>query len=295
VNGVRDESYNSDSCNLAALLGSRSEYTFHTLLQYRGPLSVFSVLLNYMDTPIRELPIECRCNLAIELAKDPECSPDLFLMALGYDSISGTAIIYRLWDGKTLLHAVAEAIGRLATSGNIDFCTEEFERRILGWKSITQELVAGGADLHATFSTPYLWICFNSKYAKKYSRVTPLTSMFAGFFSEWIRWCDVRMDPGKAMTFYITTLYNLGVNLKEYGLRESLTWEPLEAQKRYTGGPENYYSDYYFGRRRVLGFNYGPYPEDWRVWENESTDEFVGDFWLMLDKKEEVMPGAWIE
>jgi hypothetical protein len=230
-------------------------------------------------------------QLSNPTSQESGLQPDLFLMALVCDSISGIAIIYRLGDGKILLHAVAEAIGRLATSGNIDFCTEEFERRILGWKSITQELVAGGADLHATFSSSYLWIGFYSKYAKKYSRVTPLTLMFAGFFSEWIRWYGVRMDPGKAMTFYITTLYNFSVNLKEYGLRESLTWEPLEAQKCYNGGPENDYSDYYFGRKRVLRFSYGPYPGNWRVWENESTDEFVGDFWLMLDRKEEVMPG----
>lgn len=103
------------------------------------------------------------------------------------------------------------------------------------------------------------------------------------------------MDPGKAMSFYITTLYDSGVNLKEYGLRESLTWESLEAQKPCLGGPRNYYSNYYFGRRCLLGFNYGPYPGDWRVWENDSTDEFVGNFWLMLDRREEVMPGTWIE
>ncbi|KAE9378461.1 hypothetical protein N431DRAFT_479482 [Stipitochalara longipes BDJ] len=293
--GVWDDHYNSDSCNLAALLGSRSEYTFQTLLYYRGPVSVFSVLLNHMDTPISELAIECRCNLAIQLAERPECSPDLFLMALGCDSIPGTAITHRLGDGRTLLHSAAEAIGRLATSGYIEFCTEEFERRILGWKYITKELVAGGADLHAAFPSCGLWIGFDFKYAKCYSRVTPLTAMFAGCFSEWVMWLDVRMGAGKAMALYITTLYKLGVNLKEYGLKESLTWEPLEVQISYIGGQEDKNSDYYFPRRRVLGFSYGPYPEDWRVWESEATDEFVGDFWLMLDKREEIMPGSWIE
>jgi hypothetical protein len=30
-------------------------------------------------------------------------------------------------------------------------------------------------------------------------------------------------------------------------------------------------------------------------WENEPTDEFAGEFWLMLDKKEEIMPGTWVD
>lgn len=166
VNGAHGDTYNCDSCNLAALLGSRSEITLHTLSRYRGPVSVFSVLLKHMDTPIGELPIEYRCDLAIQLARKPDCSPDLFLMALGCDSISGTAIIYRSWHGETLLHAVAGAVGQLATSGNIAFKTEEFERRLLGWKSIIQELVAGGADLHATFSPFYLGLVSISNVPK---------------------------------------------------------------------------------------------------------------------------------
>jgi hypothetical protein len=251
-----------------------------------------------MDTPLGKLPIEKRCHLAIRLTHDSTCSPSLFLMALDCDTISNTAIIYRDRDGKTLLHAAANAIGRLATSGNIDWHTEELERRMLGWKSIVQELVVGGADLHATFSTFQFVHGTLFERSKLYSQVTPLSSMFAGFFSESHLSGYRKLDPGKAMSFYITTLYDSGVNLKEYGVREYLTWEPLECQKGWTGGPGYYYSYfsyYYFGRRRLLGFSYGPTPGDWKVWENEPSDEFVGDFWSMVERKEEVMPGTWIE
>jgi hypothetical protein len=219
-------------------------------------------------------------------------------MALGCDSIPGAAIFYRSWDGQTLLHAVAGAIGKLAPSGNTLFGTEETQRRMLGWGSIIQELVAGGADLHATFSmiSPgFERYIFGGR--KEYNQATPLVSMFASAFSGWfIMWDDFRRDIGKATTIYITALYNSGVNLEEYGVRESMTWEPLEFHEGLIGVPRDYdYCDYYFGRRRLLSFNYGPYPEDWRIWENEPTDEFAGDFWLMIDRKEEVMPGTWIE
>jgi hypothetical protein len=251
-----------------------------------------------MDTPIRESPIKDRCDLAIRQAEQSYCCRDLFLMALGCDSIPGTAIFYRSWNGQTLLHAVAGAIGKLAASGNRLFGTEETQRRMLGWGSIIQELVAGGADLHA--NSPIFYLRYIIKYfsdGKEYDRATPLVSMFASALSVWIiRWAYPRTDLGKAMTIYITALYNSGVNLEEYGVRESMTWKPLEFHEGLVEAPRDYdYSDYYFGRRRLLSFNYGPYPEDWRIWENEPTDEFAGDFWLMIDRKEEVMPGTWIE
>jgi hypothetical protein len=186
-------------------------------------------------------------------------------MALGCDAISGAAIIYRHQNGKTLLHTVAGAIGQLATSGDRYLLTEECERHMLGWKSIVQELVVGGTYLHATFSAFHLGNGCDTRWPKKYTRVTPISSMFAGSFPEWWRWHCPEMDPGKAMSIYITTLHDFGVDLKEYGLREKLTWESLERRKSYIGDQRDSISDYYFGRKRLVGFNYRPYPGDWRV------------------------------
>jgi hypothetical protein len=274
---------------------SRSDVTLRTLFLCRGPVSVFSVLANYMDTPIRELSIETRCDLAIMQAQQPDCCRDLFLLALGRDSISRTAIIYRDQNGLTLLHAVAGAVGQLAVYGNSAFSTEEVQRRMLGWKSIIKELLAGGAELHATLSSSYLGFSFfDFECREMYGRITPLSMMLGSFLSGWLIRGNLTMDLEKVLTFYITTLYCSNVNLTEYGLKETLIWEPLEVHRWYITETENF-SEYYFGRRRLLGFNYGPHPDDWRIWENEPTDEFVGDFWLMLDKKKEVMPGTWVE
>jgi hypothetical protein len=122
--------------------------------------------------------------------------------------------------------------------------------------------------------------------------------MFASVYFNWPRSYHSEILD-RAMGFWVSALHDSGVDLKEYGQRESLIWASLgesgEDKAEYieytTGGT----SDYYFGDRRLLGFCYGPFPEDWRVWENEPTDEFAGDFWLMLDKIVEVMPGTWIE
>ena len=263
------------------------------LARYRGPDSIFSILLKYMDAPIGEFPIEDRCDTAILLARSADCnSPDLFLMALGCNPIPCTAITYHAYGGagETLLHAAAGALGQLAAS-----CGEEFDQRcILGWRSIIQELLAAGADLYATCSRHY------TGFRQVNFQLTPLMWMFACCVWVWTRSYISRQDLGKAMSAWISTLHDCGVDLKEYGLRESLTWVVLETlintKTDYnTGVTRKYDSNYYFGRKRLLGFSYGLFPEDWRIWENEPTDEFAGEFWLMLDRREEVMPGAWVE
>jgi hypothetical protein len=47
--------------------------------------------------------------------------------------------------------------------------------------------------------------------------------------------------------------------------------------------------------QRVIGFAYGHSPEDWNIWLAEASDAFVGQFWDIIERPVEVMPGAWPE
>lgn len=297
-----NDSLNYSSCQLAGILGAGFDITVQKLSSYRGPDSVFSALLKQVDTPIGELPTEQRRNLAIGLVGNAwSNSPDLFLMALNCNRITQDAIAEEGMAGGrwTLLHAAAGAIGQLVR--RVAFSGREFEKfrtMILGWKSIIQDLLDAGADLHAACSRdcPHFF-----RFAEMDGRTTPLMSMLAGLFSTAHRWYRPRSYAGEAMNFWISILYDCGVDLEEYGLRESLTWvnleEPAYAEEEYTGvytrETRDYDSDYYFGKRRLLGFRSGPSSEDWGVWENEPTDEFAGEFWLMVDRRVEAMPGSW--
>lgn len=256
-----------------------------------------------MDTPGGELPIEHRHALAIRLAKNAEInSPDLFLAALGYNPIARAAIADQgLGEiGETLLHAAAGAIGQLTCGGPGWVSAKECKGFILGWESIIQGLVAAGADLHATCSRHSLGNRL-VKCAKADIQITPLMFMFASTYSQLPRFYGSRGNLNNALRIWISTLFDSGVNLKGYGERESLTWVNLEefTDLEYTdyttSSTRGYNSDYYFGRKRLLGFHYGPFPKDWKVWQNEPTDEFAGDFWLMLDRRVEDMPGTWVE
>lgn len=290
---------------LAGILGARSEVTLQTLSFYCGPASAFSVLVKQMETPIGEWPIMDRRSLAIRLAENvPFNGPDLFLMALGCNAISRATIADEdiLCDQFTLLHAAAGAIGRLSLDpGWLNF--EEFKHRsILGWKSIIHDLLAAGADLHAECAEDYLHVWL-PEGVETDDQITPLMLMFVAAFHEAELHDGCVWDLDNTMNIWISTLYDYGVDLKEYGLQESLTWVNLEGSildgimyTEYTAtGTRPYDSIYYRGRTRLLGFKYGPLPEDWKLRYNEPTDEFAGDFWLMVEGKVEVMPGTWIE
>lgn len=291
---------------LAGILGVRSEVTLQTLSFYCGPVSAFSVLVKQMEIPIEEWPIMDRRSLAIQLAENGIFNgPDPFLMALGCNAISCATIADEdiLCDQFTLLHAAAGAVGRLSLDIGCHNFKEFQHRSILGWKSIIHDLLAAGADLHAECAGDYLhfWL---RECVETADQITPLMSMFVAAFHEAYYLQDEPVwDLDNTMNIWISTLYDYGVDLKEYGLQENLTWvnleESIQAERRYTEytatGTRPYDSLYYRGRTRLLGFKYGPLPEDWKLWYNEPTDEFAGDFWLMVERKVEVMPGTWIE
>ncbi|RYP55718.1 hypothetical protein DL771_012459 [Monosporascus sp. 5C6A] len=44
---------------------------------------------------------------------------------------------------------------------------------------------------------------------------------------------------------------------------------------------------------RLMGYKYGPEPEDWDVYWSEPTDEFAGDFWGLVENPPLQVPGAW--
>lgn len=47
--------------------------------------------------------------------------------------------------------------------------------------------------------------------------------------------------------------------------------------------------------RPILSRSYGPHPRDWRIWFEEPTDEYGGDFWQLVDPAPMSIPGAWVD
>lgn len=45
----------------------------------------------------------------------------------------------------------------------------------------------------------------------------------------------------------------------------------------------------------LIGFKYGPEPEDWDIYWDEPTDMFAGEFWELIENPPPQIPGAWEE
>ncbi|KAL3454843.1 hypothetical protein BJX65DRAFT_301469 [Aspergillus insuetus] len=45
----------------------------------------------------------------------------------------------------------------------------------------------------------------------------------------------------------------------------------------------------------ILGLKYGSDPKDWHLFVTNPIDELVGEFWEMVERSLEVMPGTWID
>ena len=177
--------------------------------------------------------------MAIKLSDNmgPSC-PNLFRMALGYNPIPhsaktdlgiadlGIANLGVGSVGNSLLHAAAVAVGQVVCDLRW-FDTEESQRdRILGWKSIIQDLVTLGADLHACDD---VYLDFGpTEYAKSCGQLTPLKLMLARLLYSRLVGSRYRADAGEGVSIWISALYDSGVNLEEYGLKESSTWSNLE-------------------------------------------------------------------
>jgi hypothetical protein len=269
--------------------------------------------MNQHDPPISTLPIERRCVLASRFAQwSPYNSPALFCAALGCapSLLALVRFSTRGTDGFSLLHAVSGAIGSLGGGGcyvlppdtpePVQLALRDEYR--LTWNAIACDLVREGADLHACFAKTRLmgWdVSCNFAGETK----TPLLAVFQGIFTirpfskPWSRVQDVLKN-------WVLLLQSCGVDLVLYGRREKAIWAQRNVDNETTyhiikRRPKffdvRHPRQYVMICKRLIGSTFHPDPNKWVFWENEHSDCFAGDFWMMVERKEESMPGSWID
>jgi hypothetical protein len=99
----------------------------------------------------------------------------------------------------------------------------------------------------------------------------------------------------------LKVLQKCGIDLKEYGKQEK---QRLRDQERCCDF--NIFRDFWYDYDRVrtmnslfeirlISFDYGSQPGDWKLWWSEPTDGLVGDFWREMDPEALYIPGSWNE
>jgi hypothetical protein len=84
---------------------------------------------------------------------------------------------------------------------------------------------------------------------------------------------------------WLRILHAAGIDLMEYGRAEESEVRDW-ARNHQHPGRRGFCTD-------VIGFTYGPEPEDWALFFEHPGDEYAGDFWESVEPSESIMPGVW--
>lgn len=173
------------------------------------------------------------------------------------------------------------------------------------WAAVTNDIVKYAADVRD------LNMCVCSQYyASIYERMTPLLSLISASLRARINFDCTQAEeivPKKSATVvseckysifvWLSCLYEAGVDLLLYGRMEKKCFQ--DCGSRPQGSRTSYESTYPYYEIHLVGFEYGRLPTDWQFWWSETTDEFSGEFWCLIEAKyQEVvisLPGAWVD
>jgi len=98
----------------------------------------------------------------------------------------------------------------------------------------------------------------------------------------------------KSLYLWLEMLAESGVDLDLYGkLERSLLYSDKD---RHFDIIEPWQGCDNLGpRTRLIAFQYGSKPEDWKLCWAEATDVFVGEFWQRIENDTPAMPGSWVD
>lgn len=105
----------------------------------------------------------------------------------------------------------------------------------------------------------------------------------------------------KSIFAWLSDLYEGGIDLMLYGTNEKEHFRdpkclPTGLAILYSRPPR--FSDTVY-RVRLINFQYGRLPTDWKFWWTEPSDRFAGDFWRLVESASRraamSVPGAWVD
>jgi hypothetical protein len=251
---------------------------------FQGPPQALSLIQEYSFRSYSELPLDFRFKRAMTLDTwwVHGASPTTLRIAMGGDHIDPAAFLLKDTNGETLLYQIVRGMA-------VEFSSKR-THNIQQWRQLLSDAIAASANpCHFTF--------------RRERAFTPFIQFLHYFTKNWAEIRRARYDFNPIVRLWASELKLAGVDLITYGAKEKALWTfdvVNPDQWIYVGlqrsGP---LCDPCLGEFLYFHFlsslEYGPDPEDWKVWVSNPMDEMAGEFWEMIEKKEEVMPGTWID
>jgi hypothetical protein len=229
------------------------------LQNYRGPEGSFSVLLQQCFPPLDQWSLRDRLSVALALGDTwwPN-SGNLIRMVLKPAKLEETALAREPDNPALFNHCVARYMMR---PGRREEYLHRYETPNDPWRTLTRELITAGKD-------PCWDHCWDH-----WSGRSILGALMDG------GWGRPR-DVGKVLVAWLQDLKDAGMDLEEYGKRESALSQALN-EKSWID------EDQMFGS--PMGFtSYGPAVENWMFYPLEPTYRFAGIFWKLVEKQTRV-------
>lgn len=256
---------------------SEEEWAVSVLSKFLGTPEEFSFLQQQICPSFYQLSKQIRLRVGLSMARvvlpplvGPS-TPKVIRIVLKMDILEPDDFKFCQELNSTLIHSTAEHIGAcqwlLQRSGG----AHEYQSTIDAWIGLCRDFLRVGIDIHYIVDGR-----------------TPLISCIEGWLLDW--------SPSAANQFavqlWLEQLEAVGVDLSGYGKAEEFIWKNQTILREFWvwDGISNTHAS---ATLRVIGFTYGPSPKDWHLWMSDPTDSYVGEFWDMIERPVEVMPGAW--
>lgn len=197
---------------------------------------------------------------------------------------------------RTLLYILAGTVGSLRGRRPVeeliglttDVVRQSPGLRYLSYATLTEASVFTPLlGLIARFFSPRYPFCLQHKALQR------------GWLIRYIQLCE------RSIRSWLESLQAAGVDLCRYG------WEERQRQRHMMGDgitkvfsmdrcvlTKGRHHHFETGKIRLISFDFGECPSQWRFWWSEVTDDFAGDFWNLV-KEQEIsdlkVPGAWVD
>jgi hypothetical protein len=227
--------------------------------------------------------------------------PEMIRTVLGEGAL-GAEMLQQEWPSEnyaqkvtrtTLVHCVAQKIG--GSQAGIQRCHNPVRKRFHGGKRFEASWIEHD-DCNEQGELYTSWNCLFREFLlakidvhQIVDRRTPLIAFLQGYFyHEWGRTKNERSACVTGLGSWLTELEAAGIDLDGFGQKEVNIWKSENIRRDFRSVSEK-------GVRwkRLINIVYGANPSDWNIWFSESSDSHAGEFWDLLEKETEVMPGSW--
>ncbi|KAI0881566.1 uncharacterized protein GGS22DRAFT_172473 [Annulohypoxylon maeteangense] len=239
-------------------------------------LGLYKALLPHQCPSHRNTSLESRIRAATLGLAYQGCRPEVIKLILEPEWSSNPQAIRYFTPNLIILSAAH----RLYPPYNIASTPDVFE--------FTVDLIKLAPDLHITYSSQPRpqWL--------RSTKDTPLMVMIASSVSYYASDSNSRrIELNGPLNLWLKALKLAGIDLNTYGHREHDMFIDNDHHFIVEQNPSNVLQSrllFY-----LIGFKFGPEPEDWELYWAEPTDELAGDFWDLIENPPLHIPGSWVE